>query len=320
MFSIVIPLYNKQAYITNTIKSVLFQSFNSFEIIIVNDGSTDNGPKIVKEFNDPRIKLITQENQGVSVARNRGVFEAKYDYIAFLDADDEWLPSYLEKMNEAITQFPEAGMFCCGGYIKDANGEHKRIASKYNNKIQEINYFENPHVFSHTSATIVKKEIFSQTKGFPIGMKCNQDFALFYSIALISKTIYVGELLSIYNGNIIGQTTSISTEKRFQLLIHVINRFNISYELWEDTGKQNRLYLIFDKYEIRGRILGFIKRNDYRSLNYFINGLNQKIRSNFLSFELEIYKNKNLSFLSKLIIYATKVLWRINGFPITGKE
>ncbi|KIC01072.1 hypothetical protein OA88_15890, partial [Flavobacterium sp. JRM] len=89
-FSIVIPLYNKAYYIENTIKSVLYQSFTDYEIIIINDGSTDNSLEKVLEFNDKRIQLYTQQNQGASVARNLGIEKAKYNYIAFLDADDLW--------------------------------------------------------------------------------------------------------------------------------------------------------------------------------------------------------------------------------------
>ena len=90
MFSIIIPLYNKEKYIVNTIKSVLNQSFSKFEVIVVDDGSSDNGVNAVKKIDDSRIKIITQKNQGVSAARNNGIKNAKYEYIAFLDADDLW--------------------------------------------------------------------------------------------------------------------------------------------------------------------------------------------------------------------------------------
>ena len=83
MFSIVIPLYNKEKYIVKTLKSVLSQSFKEFEIIVVNDGSTDKSVDLVNGLNDTRIRLIHQINQGVSVARNRGIQESSFDWIAF---------------------------------------------------------------------------------------------------------------------------------------------------------------------------------------------------------------------------------------------
>mgnify|MGYP000079277661 CR=1 FL=1 len=81
--SVVIPLYNKEKYVKRAINSVLNQTYQEFEIIVINDGSSDNSEAKVKEINDNRIKLITQENAGVSAARNRGIKEAKYELIAF---------------------------------------------------------------------------------------------------------------------------------------------------------------------------------------------------------------------------------------------
>lgn len=95
MISVVIPLYNKAHTIVNTLSTVINQIYTDFEIVIVNDGSTDNGVNtIVQHFSDPRIRIINQPNAGVSAARNRGVQESIYQYIAFLDADDEWHPDY----------------------------------------------------------------------------------------------------------------------------------------------------------------------------------------------------------------------------------
>lgn len=96
MITVVIPLYNKAHTIKDTLNTVLNQTYSEYEIIIVNDGSTDNGVQIIKDnFNDKRIRIINQKNFGVSVARNRGIKEAKYNYIALLDADDNWHPDYL---------------------------------------------------------------------------------------------------------------------------------------------------------------------------------------------------------------------------------
>jgi glycosyltransferase involved in cell wall biosynthesis len=111
MFSIVIPLYNKEKYIKRAITSVLDQTIQDFEIIVVNDGSTDNSTNIVKSITDNRIKLINQENQGVSVARNTGIENTKNEYIAFLDADDKWEPYFLEEIRKLIEINKSAGLF-----------------------------------------------------------------------------------------------------------------------------------------------------------------------------------------------------------------
>lgn len=100
--SVVIPLFNKGPYIARTLDSVLKQTFQDFKVIVVDDGSTDDGAEIVRGFDDPRIQLIQQPNQGESVARNRGVDESLSDFVAFLDADDEWMPKHLETILKLI--------------------------------------------------------------------------------------------------------------------------------------------------------------------------------------------------------------------------
>lgn len=105
MISVVIPLYNKEIYIGKTLENVFNQTFQDFEIIIVNDGSSDGSVKIVESFKDERIRLINKENGGVSSARNVGIKNASFDYVAFLDADDEWLPSHLQELVKLIDRF-----------------------------------------------------------------------------------------------------------------------------------------------------------------------------------------------------------------------
>ena len=111
MFSVVIPLYNKEESIFNTIKSVLKQSCQNFEIIVVNDGSTDRSVDAVKAINDERIRLIHQENQGVSAARNRGINESRYEWIAFLDGDDLWESNHLEEIVKMMNTFPNEKVY-----------------------------------------------------------------------------------------------------------------------------------------------------------------------------------------------------------------
>ena len=97
-FSVVIPLYNKANYIENTLKSVLDQTFTDYEIIVINDGSTDESEAVVRQFNDKRIQIFHQKNQGVSVTRNLGIEKSTGKLIAFLDADDYWLPNHLQEL------------------------------------------------------------------------------------------------------------------------------------------------------------------------------------------------------------------------------
>ena len=106
MISVIIPLYNKEKSITDTVNSVLNQTFKDFELIIVNDGSKDNSLSVVNQFTDKRVKIIDKPNGGVSTARNAGMKRAEGEYIALLDSDDEWLPHKLERQIEVLNENP----------------------------------------------------------------------------------------------------------------------------------------------------------------------------------------------------------------------
>ena len=121
--SVVIPLYNKAPYIDRALRSVLAQTFQDFEVIIVDDGSTDGGAEIVKSTTDKRIKLIQQKNRGVSAARNRGIQESKSKLIAFLDADDEWKSRFLEVILRLRKKFPKAGAYATAYAVVTPSGK-----------------------------------------------------------------------------------------------------------------------------------------------------------------------------------------------------
>ena len=113
--SVIIPLYNKAAYIARALRSVVAQDCQEYEVLVIDDGSTDNGPDIVRRWlSDPRIQLISQKNSGEGAARNRGLAEMRGDLAAFLDADDEWLPTHLHDLAEIATTYPAAGLLATG--------------------------------------------------------------------------------------------------------------------------------------------------------------------------------------------------------------
>ena len=111
--TVIVPLYQKAATVSRTVGSILSQRFEDFELIVVDDGSVDDGPRIVAEFDDPRVSLIRQNNAGPGAARNRGIRAARGTYVAFLDADDTWRSDYLERMVAALDAAPEAAAASC---------------------------------------------------------------------------------------------------------------------------------------------------------------------------------------------------------------
>jgi len=317
MFSVVIPLYNKSHTIEDTLASVLAQTYQDFEVIIVNDGSIDNGVEVIKNFTkDPRVHIIHQDNKGVSAARNMGVMCSKYDYIAFLDGDDLWLPGYLAKMKEAIDLFPDAGMICSAGIVKNANGsEYLRLAKKYKDRILEINFFENPHIFLHTSATVVSKEAFNKSSGFPVGMIRNEDHVFFYSLALVSKVVYSGFPLSVYVGGIEGQATSFSADNDIVLLNDIVKRHNMIFENWKKSDRRNKIYKIFLKYELRHCFIVSLRAGNYSVIDYYLNHLSDEINIHFPVYERVLYRTQAFRKMAVLYILLTKIRWIMRGYP-----
>lgn len=122
-YSVVIPLYNKQRYIKETLKSVLNQTFQDFEILVVDDGSTDESLKEAKKVVSEKIRIIEQENQGVAVARNTGILHAKGEYISFLDADDIWRKNYLETIEGLTKNYTQSDIFVTAYAVDLGNGK-----------------------------------------------------------------------------------------------------------------------------------------------------------------------------------------------------
>jgi glycosyltransferase involved in cell wall biosynthesis len=205
MISIVIPLYNKEKQIVNTLKSVFNQNFQDFEIIIVDDGSSDNSVNLVKEFDDKRITIISQVNQGVSAARNTGIKQAKRDYIAFLDADDEWETDYLQEQVDLINNYPECSVFACAYELKNYKGELEQIVlNKMPFSSQTgvmTNYFEVAscsHPPLWTSAVVVKKDAILSVDGFPVGVKSGEDLLTWARLAVKYKIAYSRKAYAIF--------------------------------------------------------------------------------------------------------------------------
>jgi glycosyltransferase involved in cell wall biosynthesis len=239
--SVVIPLYNKAAHIERCIKSVVNQTSPVSEIVVVNDGSTDNGREIVEAMLDPRIRLINQPNQGVSVARNRGTEEAKHDLVAFLDADDEWLPNYLTGIQTLIRNFPDCGAYATGVQTIRPNGE---IFYPDLNKLPPEpwiglipNFFE---LFQDAisafipSSVVVPKKILQEVGGFPPGINLLEDIYCWVNIAIRHPIAFNPKRLVVYHQDASNRSNvhkNIDEEPFISVIKEAIKKGIISREL-----------------------------------------------------------------------------------------
>lgn len=202
-YSVVIPLYNKEHYIKKTLQSVLSQTYQDYEIIVVDDGSSDRSFEVAKEVNSDKIKIITQENQGVAVARNTGIYNATGTYIAFLDADDEWRENYLETIDDLTNKFPQSDIYVTAYAVNMGNGK-----VNYSTQLKpEIGCLDSywmtlakGYDFVWTSATVIKKQALLDAGGFKPGEKIGQDLDMWARVARNnSKVAYSSKVCVNYN-------------------------------------------------------------------------------------------------------------------------
>ena len=204
--SVVIPLYNKGPHIALAIQSILNQTEQNFEIIIVDGQSTDKGPKVVQSFKDQRIFFFEQKGSGVSSARNEGICNSQSDFIAFLDADDEWMPDHLETLLRLRKKHPEAGAYTTAYLVKYPNSKIK-IADFY--AVPEEpwegllpSYFKsaafgNPPVW--TSVVGISKQILTEMNGFNTEKRWGEDTDLWGRIALKYPIAFSWNGMGIYH-------------------------------------------------------------------------------------------------------------------------
>ena len=206
MISIVIPLYNKEHFIASTLRSVLAQSYGDFEVVIVDDGSTDNSLAIINNFNDSRIRIISQANKGVSAARNRGIAEATGEYIALLDADDEWKPDFLQTLIYLTEKYPECDVFTTDYEFRDTSGHvsHTIIRNiEFEGEDGRLdNYFEvaaSSHPPICSISIMARKLAFTEIGGFPTGVKSGEDLLTWARLAAKYKIAYSRKALAVFN-------------------------------------------------------------------------------------------------------------------------
>jgi glycosyltransferase involved in cell wall biosynthesis len=204
MISVVIPLHNKELFVQRAIRSVLAQTYSHFELLIIDDGSTDNSYTVASEIHDSRLRIIHQENKGVSSARNSGVVEAKNEWIAFLDADDLWLPTFLEKMVFLMQAYPKCGIYGSGYELVYPDGSKEwpwnrlfppNWSGIVKNYLHSINHGRSPFC---SSSVLVNKALLTAIGGFPLGINYGEDLDTWIRASAITQIAFLSQPLVHY--------------------------------------------------------------------------------------------------------------------------
>lgn len=284
-FSVVIPLYNKQNVIVKTLQSVMLQTYENYEIIVIDDGSTDDSFSVAKQFLEADLnvesRVIHKENAGVSSARNRGILEAKYDYVALLDGDDLWEENYLEEQVKLIQDFSKAKMWGVN-YAETYLGKMIRkvptgLQEKYRGYID--NYFQIEGRVSdlfNSSAIVIKKDVFEQIEGFDERIRYAEDNDMWFRIIATNKVVFYDEYLVKYQQDTENRAMNKKWELKYFLPFYVdkfqqdIYKKNAFFYKWINCWcaiHLRRYYFSKYCYDVEQSKIA-IKRLDYNVIPY----------------------------------------------------
>lgn len=203
--SVVIPLHNAEHSIARTLDSVLTQQSPPLEILVIDDGSTDTSPQQVNDLNHPTVRLIRQDNQGVSIARNTGIAHAHGDIVAFLDSDDTWHPHYLDTIADLYRSHPDCSVYATGYVIEDAQSHQKIPTIKhipFAGLSGELTHYFSVAAHSYpplwTSAVAVKRSALETIGGFPVGIHAGEDLLTWARLAAQFRIAYHREAHATY--------------------------------------------------------------------------------------------------------------------------
>lgn len=257
-FSVIIPLYNKAPYVRKALDSVFAQTYKDFELIIVDDGSTDNSLTIVNDFvnmvESGKWRVESQKKAGVAAARNNGVAKSHGEYVCFLDADDWWESDFLAEMDRLIMEYPDAGLYATN-YVYFKPGKI-HVALKLNR-----GYMNYPDAYLHgampvwTGAACMPRKVFDEMGGFPVGIKIGEDFLLWAKTALHYKVAFCEKPLAYYNNDIPAShraTRNLHSPEHYMLfhLVEIEKTINLKFEII--NPKYAAWHALLDKLRVNG--------------------------------------------------------------------
>lgn len=301
-FSIIIPLYNKEAYIEKTVVSILNQTFTDWELIIVNDGSTDKSLEVLQrlsycgkqlsiktkvpllsasingvkyELVENKIFLIDQVNGGEATARNSGILESSTDLITFLDADDWWEPTFLEEMDKLIARYPKNGLWSSThyNYRYGIANECEVLGLSPGFQQGEINYasiskYANKPIC--VGSVVLDKQIYLTEGGFNKKLKLGPDFDPFFRIAMKHGMALLNKPLMVYNNDVSVKTRA-AGERFYKKEEHVA--FNLTYPNIEYTDD---IIYLFEMIKLRSLYKYYVHSHYLDEIREEMKGVNWK--------------------------------------------
>lgn len=253
MISVIIPLFNKEKSIVNTLQSVLMQTHQPSEIVIVDDGSTDGSLVEIRKIQSPLIRIVKQENRGVSAARNLGIKEAKSKWLAFMDADDLWDKNHLELLYKLITKYPAISIFTSGSRNETVN----HVVDLYDKEIVINDYFlkAKEEKIINSSACVINNLCFKKVGLFNENLTRGEDLEMWYRLSkeyamVKNQTATVVYRLEAENR---AMNKIVPYEESFASVINLKNA----------KSREERLYL---KYQIKAKYKSCLYNKEWQNL------------------------------------------------------
>ncbi len=268
-FSVIVPLYNKRSYIRRAVGSVLSQTITDFELIVVDDGSTDGSIDALSDIADSRMLVIRQKNMGGAggQARNSGMAQARGTWFAFLDGDDMWLPNHLEEINRIIERFPDPGLVSTRA-IEALDGQSVDADYSPGLRIRRIDYFYEASKavgLNNCSSSAIHREVFGDLGGF-IKARSGPDLEYWARVALNFPVTISDSVTSVYYRGTYGVMEQISNESKANTCIRSLREVSSSIAMLCDRAQEDAEF--WDKGSIRayvnGRLQNGIKGALYR--------------------------------------------------------
>ena len=217
--SVIVPAYNVERTILETVESVQQQTFSDFELIVINDGSTDRTLKLLNTVKDPRLKVFSYTNGGLPTARNRGISHATGEFLAFLDADDLWTPDKLELQLAALQQHPEAGVAYSWTYFKDEQGVHSYAdeSNRFEGNVYADLLVKN---FLHNGSNpLIRKQAIESVGEFDPTLKSCEDWEFYLRLAAKWHFVLVPKPQILYRQSSGSMSSKVEVMEKYLLIV-----------------------------------------------------------------------------------------------------